>query len=528
MRIARVAAALLLVSLGCSSSDKKASKPDPQPAGTVVVFSTYLGSTGSDFVRDAAVDAQGNLYVAGGSGSSDLPTTAGTAQPTSGGPSGDAFLTKFDPQGQIVWSTFLGKVESDAAYALALDPQGNVVIGGCAGKSFETTPGVIQPAFEGTPTTNPGDPQPATAQDGFVAKLKGTDGTRLWATFFGAKDDDASCVRDLAIDPADGAIYLVATTDNGTYPAAVLAAFQNGHRATPLGGVDGVLAKLSADATQLAWATFVGGSGAERVSPSLRLDPQGNPVALFTTVSTDAETTPGVFAPTASPGGKQDFYLAKFALNGPLIWATYLGGDQDETAETNDLLIRSDGTIVIAAGTQSSQATFPLVPGATPYDATHNGNGSINSGQGTSYAGDCAIAILDGGGAQLVASTFLGGRFGESCEGVGEDSQGNLYVTGGTYSDDFPTATGAFQGTQTASLTVFVAVLSRDLASLRYGTYFGATGVGRSLAVQGDAKLTIGGEVGSLWPLVHAARTSVAAGVFHAGVSSMTVPLGPG
>jgi hypothetical protein len=527
MWIARVAAVLLIASLGCSSSDKKAHAPDPQPPGTVVTFSTYLGSTGADFVRDVLVDAQGNLYAIGGTASTDLPTTMGTAQPANGGLS-DAFVTKFDPQGQIVWSTYLGKAESDAAFAAAFDPQGNVVIGGCAGKSFETTAGVIQPAFEGTPTTNPGDPQPATAQDGFVAKLKGTDGTRLWATFFGAKDDDKSCVRDLAVDSTDGSIYLAATTDNGTYPAAVLAAFQNGHRPTPLGGVDGVLAKLSGDATQLAWATYVGGSGAESVSPSVRLDPQGNPVVLFSTKSTDAETSAGAFDTSASPGGKLDFYVAKFALNGPLIWATYLGGDQDETTETNNLLVRSDGTVAIAAGTQSTQVTFPLVPGATPYDATQNGNGGATSGEGTSYAGDCAIAILDGSGASLVASTFLGGRFGESCEGVGEDAQGNLYVTGATFSDDFPTASGAYQGEQTASLSTFVAVLSRDLASLRYGTYFGASGAGRALAVQADAKVVFGGEMGALYPRVHAVRTSVAAGFFHAGVSSITVPLGPG
>ena len=488
------------------------------PGTTTVNFSTYLGNQLSDFVRDVAVDSSGNVYAVGGTYSSDLPTTNGTAQPNFGGYE-DAFVVKFNPQGQIVWSTFLGGAELDRAYALEVSGT-DVIVAGRAGASFPVTPGVIQTQFQGGQTVPNLYPHP---QDGFVAKLRASNGTLVWASFFGATDDHAAIVRDVAVDPATGSIYLAASTDTGTYPQAILNAFQNGHQPNRRGGFDGVLAKLSADGTTMPWATYVGGTSDESTVPSVRVDTQGNPIVLFITRSSNAPTTPGTF--DAVLNGVSDFYLAKYALDGSLAWATFVGGNSTEGVETHNLAIRTDNTLVIAGA--SSSTDFPTQVGA--YDDTNNGLGGNGTGAGTNYPSDCAIAIIAANGASLLAGTYYGGSVGEACEGVGADSNGNVYVTGATFSS-LPVTSGAYQSAMPATQSPFLAVFNRDLTALRYASYYGGSGssAGRTLAVHAEAHFVFGGGMGAGFPLVNAARSIVASGVNHGGVADLTVPLGPG
>ncbi len=518
MRRLSMAAAIAWICLACGGGSRSSSGGVPSAASDPVNFSTYLGSDGFDFVRDVAVDAQGNVYAVGGTRSTDLPTTGGTAQPTFAGVE-DAFAVRFSPQGAILWSTYLGGASLDRAYAVELDGQGNVVIAGRAGAGFPVTAGALQAQFQG------GMPNAVyPAQDGFVAKLDGTNGRLLWASYFGASVDQ-NIIRDIAVDTATGFIYLASSSDGGTFTPAVAASFQSGHRTSRIGGTDGVLAKLSGDGAQLAWATFVGGSGDEDATASVRVDAQGNPVILYSTVSDDAETTAGAY--DDSLGGPRDFYVAKFALDGALIWATYLGGSDNEGTETHQLALRSDGSVVVASGSRS----LDFVPGSiSSYDDTHNGRGGAGTGAGTNYPTDCAIAILSAGGDALLAATYYGGRYGEACEGVGADGNGNVYVTGGTFSDNLPVTSGAFQSARPGTLSPFVAVFNRDLTQLRYGSYFGGNGdsVGRDLAVHGSAHFVFGGEVGAGFPLRNAARSNVSAATAHGGVADLTVALGPG
>ena len=496
--------------------------PPPPPGATTVNFSTYFGGNAFDFVRDVAVDSNGNVYVAGGSRSSDLPTTGGTAQPSFAGVE-DAFVAKLGPQGQLLWATYLGGPSLDRAYAVELDPQNNVVIAGRAGSGFPVTAGALQTQFQG------GTPGPVyPAQDGFVAKLNGANGTKLWATYFGASVDQ-HIIRDIAIDRGTGFIYLGAASDPGNFTAAVQAAFQNGHASNRRGGLDGVVAKLASDGASMPWATFVGGSDEEWGTASIRVDSQGNPVVLYSSTSTDNETTAGAFDRTSN--GQVDWYVAKFASNGPLIWASYVGGAGNEATETHNLAMRSDGSIAIAASSGSNgaggAAMLPVTNGA--YDTTHNGFGGPGTGQGSNYASDCAIAVLAPGGGSLLAATFFGGTNGESCEGVDADSNGNVYVTGGSFST-LPTTSGASQANRPAALSPFIAVFNRDLTALRYASFYGGSGnsVGRDLAVHSEGHVVIGGEMGEGFPLVRAVPSNVSTGNSHGGVADLVVPLGPG
>ena len=86
------------------------------PAGSALVYSTYIGGSDFDSGGGVTVDGAGNAYVAGGTPSADFPTTAGAYDTTFN--NGDAFVTKFNPAGSaLVYSTFIGGSASDSSAA---------------------------------------------------------------------------------------------------------------------------------------------------------------------------------------------------------------------------------------------------------------------------------------------------------------------------------------------------------------------------------------------------------------------------
>ena len=99
------------------------------PAGSALVYSTYLGGIGWDGGRGIAVDSLGNAYVAGQTGSNNFPTTPGAYQTTHGG-NDDAFVAKINASGSLVYSTYLGGTGVEGANAIAVDQSGNAYVTG--------------------------------------------------------------------------------------------------------------------------------------------------------------------------------------------------------------------------------------------------------------------------------------------------------------------------------------------------------------------------------------------------------------
>ena len=100
------------------------------PAGSGLVYSTYLGGSSSGTGDGIAVDGAGSAYVTGFTGSTDFPTTAGAAQTTHAGVF-DAFVTKLDAAGSgLVYSTYLGGNGSDAGLDIAVDDAGSAYVTG--------------------------------------------------------------------------------------------------------------------------------------------------------------------------------------------------------------------------------------------------------------------------------------------------------------------------------------------------------------------------------------------------------------
>jgi hypothetical protein len=440
-----------------------------------LTFSTYLGGLNEDNIRDVAADSQGNIYIAGETQSSNFTVTANAYDSTFNG-AYDAFVMKLDPNGNLLWSTFLGGPNYDAALALEVDSQGYVYVTGYSGIGFPVTPGAFRTTFYGV------DEDIYGIQDRFVAKLKPDGSGLVFASYTGG--------RDLAVDQ-NGDIYIAtshkASDPPGRYPVQW---FVNPLQSTVRGPEDSIVVKVKSDGTRVLWATYFGGSGIEGGTPSIRVSADGSPYILTGTNSTDLPTTAGAYDRTFN--GVWDLYLAKFSPNGSsLVFSTYLGGSQNEFTETHGLALDSQGNAYVAITTTSPD--FPTTSGA--FQRTYGGAGTAGTGAGTNYPGDGLVAKISADGSRLLASTYIGGRYGEGIEGVGLDAQGNAYVSGATYSSNFPVTSDAFQAGNRGDSDFFAAKLSSDLSQLLYSTYFGGTDtdLGRTATVDAHDNFVIAG-----------------------------------
>ncbi len=161
------------------------------------VFSAVVGGSGQDYATSVASDAQGNTYVAGLTYSPDFPVTPGAAQTTFGGTC-DAFIAKLDPDGKLIWATYLGGLLDDWATGIALDSAGNVWVTGYTRSANFPLVNPIQSALDNGASDD---------FDAFVAKLS-NDGSQLYySTYLGGPQDDGGV--GIATDPQGNAYVAI-------------------------------------------------------------------------------------------------------------------------------------------------------------------------------------------------------------------------------------------------------------------------------------------------------------------------------
>ena len=171
--------------------------------GKALLFSTLLGGTNSDPVRDIAIAPGGAVTITGQTYSSNFPTTSGAYDTTYGG-NGDVYVVRFDGKGSsLEYGSFLGGAAYDEGTALAVESSGAVTVAGWTESSdFPTTPGAYQTAY-------------LAAGDGFVTRLKPVGDAVIYSTYIGGAKWDA--IRALALD-GDGAAILAGEVWSSDYP----------------------------------------------------------------------------------------------------------------------------------------------------------------------------------------------------------------------------------------------------------------------------------------------------------------------
>jgi len=438
--------------------------PPPVNDSLMVQFTTYLGGGGDDMGRDVATDAQDNVFVVGNTTSASFPVSPGSYDAIydgSGTYPSDAFIVHLTPTGTRLWGTFLGGPEFERAYAVEVDDQGSIYVAGRAGAGFPVSPGALQTVFAG------GYAGPEYGdQDGFLCKFSPDGLTRIFCTYFG--NDDVVPIRDIDVD-ANHDIYIISSDSTGNYPSSW---FANAFQKTLAGGRDVLVAKIKADGSQVLWATYLGGSGVEGNTNSIRVTPTGVFVSTFTR-SPDMPT-PGGF--DHALGGTSDVYVAKLSLDGStLLYGTYVGGSGREDSETHQLWVDAQGYAVVVGPTTSTD--LPVTTTAFQKQL-----------HGPSDAFICRITPTGG----LAALTYLGGSGAEGAEGVTTDSRGHIYLTGGTQSSDFPTNVPGLPG---AAQDAYLSEFTPDLSQLVYSMRVGGSGDerGRSVIVSATGKVYITG-----------------------------------
>ena len=377
-----------------------------------------------------ALDAQGNAYVTGYTRSEDFCTVFGSVpgyHPTYYGET-DAFVLKIRADGSgLAYCTFLGGGDWDVGRAIAVDRLGNaIVVGGTWSSDFPTTPGAMQPAL-------------ADLRDTFLAKLDATGTVLVYSTFLGGNGQEEAV--GVQLNSADGVtetiVHVAGWTNSADFPVTpgVLGPVYRGD-------TDGFLYKLDLATNRLAYATYLGGSGADRPAG---LDLVGHhPVVAGVTQSVDFPTTAAALA--GAPLGGQDAFIAKIAPDGgSLDFSTYFGGSGDDWAWS--LQAGSDSTVFIAGATASTD--FPVTAGAV--SAMLHGER------------DATLARLSPDGSSLFYSTYLGGSDVDQARGVAVDTPGDVVITGSTSSTDFPTTSQAFDTTYNGGGDIFLTKLRLGL-----------------------------------------------------------------
>ncbi|MBC8070334.1 MAG: S-layer protein [Deltaproteobacteria bacterium] len=477
-----------------------------------VDFSTYLGGAADwEHARDVFIEPSGDLVVVGGTASDDFPATAGAYDMSfnaGGGQIGahgesDVFVAKFGADGTLQWATYLGGPNYDRAYSVELDAAGDVYVSGRAGPGFPTSEGVFQPEYAGNDSGFYGE------QNGFIAKLSGDGGALIWASYVGV----SHLVRDFDIDDAGNA-YVVLPHQVGSSaqtPGWFDTAFDDAYQPTRTDAEESGVAKISADGSEVLWASWFGGQGVESSIGSLRIDDEERPYLALYTTSSDLPTTGG-----QGYGGGEDVFVARFSADGSqLEMGAYLGGSGDDAFETHALGL-GDGHVYLAGFTDSKN--FPTTAGAFQ---TGYGGGNL----------DAFAAKLDLSG-NLVAATYVGGGGVESTDGLTVTLAGEVLFSGETNSDDLPTSTTAFQPARGGDWDAFAIRLGPDLDVLRYGSYFGgpAHDNGRGAVLGEDcAMFLVGASAGAGFPTSNAWQPGFAGGGEQWGNGdAFVVALSPG
>ena len=444
------------------------------PTGTSLLYSTYLGGSGSgnggDGALAIAVDAATplNIYVTGFTYSADFPVSSNAliTAPGPGGTSanGSGFVTKLTPSltgtAQLTYSTYLGGDTEDQGNGIAADASGDAFVTGLTlSTNFPTTTNAYS-----TTALNP------TNGGAFLTEINTVTGTDVYSTYFGGTNGAGNAFLfgdeafGITVDASSNA-YIVGTATSSDFPTA-------GHTvsscSTDANGI-AFVSVINTTTPALAYSTCLGGASTETQAQTIALGPAGVAYVAGQTTSSDFPVTAGsIPAPAIGVGNGVVFVsLLNTTSATPNTYSTFLGGSNGDFPY--GIAADATGNAYVAGSTGSGD--FPITPGALIQ--------SRNNANGTGF-----VSKINPGGngqADLVYSSYFGGNgtngtF-DAAFGIGLFGS-NAYIAGQTASSDLPVTTGAYQTSfnSTAGTNAFVAdfplvpVISVSPTSIPFGT----------------------------------------------------------
>ncbi|HUK91883.1 MAG TPA: SBBP repeat-containing protein [Blastocatellia bacterium] len=526
------------------------------PDGSSLVYSTYLGGTGSDYAFGIAVDQSFNAIVAGQTFSSNFPTAVAAQGSKAGELNG--FVSKLNPSGSaLVFSTYIGGSTDDACSSVATDAGGSVyVTGGAQSPDFPLL-NSVQPAFIST------------------TLVKTSDAARAWQSSIGGLPVNVQ-VTCLAVDPKDPSIVFAGTINNGVFrsedagatwsetsapvvgstssivvdpvsPSNVYLSRRNsqfvsrstdgGNTWVQAGGVNsGLINALALDPSNPSTIYAAAGGGLfeseDRGSTFEFVDLGGLGDNPFDSIAISSFTPQTILVGSGrglirSVDGGADWGLTglfdqALALAIPSKSVAYAGTVQTGLAKSTDngftwkTSLQTDHAVTaIAVAPGSTKIVYAAIFNDGVFKSTNGGVSWSAVNQGLSapfvnaiaadpsnksvlYAGSASVSHpfvvkLSPTGA-LLFSTLVGGEGYDAGLGIAVDNTGNVWLTGVTFSKSFPTVNG-IQPANAGSFDAFVAKLSGSVPSILFWTYFGGSldDSGASIAVAPDGNAYIAG-----------------------------------
>ncbi len=309
------------------------------PGGNLLVYSTYLGGSGSDEGTGIAIGPGGDLYVAGYTESDDIATTAGVLQTAKNGQLGaDGFLARLRSAGpEVVYTTYLGGGNNDVINDIAVDTDGNAyVTGRTSSPDFPVSANAYQ--------RDPAGGDQFILPDAFVTKVK-PDGTGVvFSTFLGGSGSDEG--HDIGLDSFTH-VYVAGETNSTDFPVTAGAA--QGTIADGGAASDAFVTKLDRSGATLGWSTYFGGSGTD-AAYAMAVTFEGEIVLAGETDSTDLPTAASD-CPMRLPQGGRDAFVARFSHAGAAMWAAYLGGSEADRG--NGVALGASGDVYVGGTTDS-------------------------------------------------------------------------------------------------------------------------------------------------------------------------------
>ena len=314
--------------------------------GSALIYSTFIGGSGSDTGNSITVDSSGNAYIAGQNRAGNYPTTAGSFQPSfPGNPLQAAselkgVVTKLNASGTaLIYSTYLGGTGRDIAGAIAIDASGCAYVTGEAGSTdFPVTPGAFQTSG---------------ANNAFVTKFTAAGNALVYSTYLGGGGDRG---HGIAVD-SSGSAYVTGTTTALNFPTTP-GAYETAYAGNggPGASINSFVTKMSAAGDALVYSTYLG-SDIYTSAYDIAVDPAGDAfVCGFDSSNTFPQTAGAIPTPPASSTS----FVSKFDPAGAqLLYSTRFGVQTDGTF---GIALDSSGDAYVTGYTFA--ADFPTTPGA--------------------------------------------------------------------------------------------------------------------------------------------------------------------
>ncbi|MCK5561561.1 MAG: SBBP repeat-containing protein [Thermoplasmata archaeon] len=414
-----------------------------------LIYSTYVGGNDVDMGEGIVIDSSYNAYVTGFAESSNFPNTTG-ANDTTHNDFYDVFVLKLDPTGStLLFSTFVGGSWSEEGLDIEIDSSNNIYVTGWSGSlNFPCTAGAINNSYQGT------------GSDAIFLKLDPMGSSLLYSTYIGGSSGD----RGYGIELDDNNdVYITGETWSSDFPTTPFG-YEDVHK----GMRDIFVMKLDPAGNginDILNSTLIGGTKNDW-GQNLVINSTNVVYVVGYTSCFNFPTTANSYQPNY--GDSVDgIDIVMFRLNltingtGALEYSTYLGGEAQDYG--HNIALDNNGGVYIVGSTWGTG--FPNTTGA--YDQFYNGGNTD------------AIAVkfdpAGNGQSDLAFSTYLGGTNWDIAQCVETDDNGDIYISGGTSSDNFPNTTGAFDNIHNGNFDIFLLKLDTTGSTLLYSTYIGGS-----------------------------------------------------